>query len=168
MLDREVRLAHHGSGGFRGRDWLGGHLSLRPGQRFGRVPIHRVCVQQPRQPLDFLFVFPIPLGELGETAECDDILAVELEHLLEDAEGGRIIFLVDEATGVDDVGADVIGVELEAVLAEVDRVIYKPRFTIGIREGRKIASLGIVPKARFEFVDLAGVGQRPRPPVCLA
>src|SRR5207247_5984191 len=64
----------------------------------------------------------------------------------------------DEAAGVDDVGADGIGMELQAGLSPVNGVIYKPRFTIGVGQGREIPPLRVVPKARFEFVDFAGVG----------
>ena len=154
VLNREIGFRHGlrcGCGSRRG-------FAFGARERFGRVAVHRVGIQQAGQPLDFLFVFPVPLRQLGEAAESDDVLAVQSEDVGEDAQGRGVVLLVDEAAGVDDVGADVIGVELEAVLAEIDGVIYKPCFTIGVRQGGKVSALGVIPKARFELVDLAGVG----------
>ena len=154
VLDRKVRLGHRRGSCGGGR----GGLPLGARQRFGRVAIHRVGVQKPRQPLDLFVVLPVPLSQLGEPTQGDDVFAVEAQDLLEDTERAGVVFLVDEAAGVDDVGADVIGMQLETVLTELDRVIYKPCFTIGVRQGGEVSALGVVPVARFELVDLAGVG----------
>jgi len=92
VLDREIRLGHRRRGG---------SLAFGARQRFGGVSIHRVGVQEPRQPLHLFSVLAVPLGELRESAQGDDVFTIEAEDLLEDAQRRAIVFLVDEAPGVD-------------------------------------------------------------------
>ena len=155
MLDREIGLPHRLCGG-RGRRF---DSELPPGARqgFRGVTVHRIGIQQARQPLGLFLVPSVPPGELGQGTQGNDVLPIQLEDLLEHACSSRIVLLVDEAAGVDDMSTDIVGVELQAVLTEGDGVIYKSCFTIGVGQGSEIAALGIIIKARFELLDLAGV-----------
>jgi hypothetical protein len=164
-LDRRLRLHEHGRHGLfnrccrrwsrrRGR----GRFGTDPGEALGRFPVHRVRHEEAIEPLRGGAEPLVALGDFGEHLEGEDVLGIELQDTAEYHVGAGVVFLVDETPSVHDMTADVVGVELQASLAELDGVIYKPCLAIRISERREIPPLGILPVARFELLDLAGVG----------
>ena len=128
MLDGKIRLCHRRGGCFRGGrrsggSARGGQLAFRARQGFGGIAIHRIGVEETAQPFHRLVVLSSAFGELGQAAQRDDVFPVEVQDLFKDIVGGGVVLLIDQAPGIDDVGTDIIGVQLETFLTQANRVI---------------------------------------------
>jgi hypothetical protein len=99
----------------------------------------------------------VPLRDFRKDFEREDVFGIEIEHLAKYRLGAGVIFLVNEAATVDDVTADIVRMQLQSGLAQLNGVIYKPRFAIRVRQRREVPPFGILPVARFELFDLASV-----------
>jgi len=60
------------------------------------------------------------VGDLGQDLERQHVFRVERQHLAEHLGGARVVLLIHEAAPEHDVGADIVGVQLETGLAEVE------------------------------------------------
>jgi hypothetical protein len=63
------------------------------------------------------------LGYLGQDLERQDVFRVERQDFAEHAGGAGVVLLVHEAAPEHDVGADVVGVPLEARRTQLDSSI---------------------------------------------
>ncbi len=78
-----------------------------------RIAVHRIGREESGQPFRRLAVPAAALGDLRQDFERKDVLGIECQDLAKHIGGAGIVLLIDHAAPEDDVGADVIGMELE-------------------------------------------------------
>ena len=117
MLDQEVRARSRRGVGHEAHDRLRGlrgarhrRPCLRPRERLRRVAVHGIGRQQAAEPVHLLAEPSAALGDFCEDPERQHVFWVEGQHLPKHVGGAGIVLLVDQATPVNDVRADIIGV----------------------------------------------------------
>ena len=153
----EGRLGRRGGHRHRGLRRQRGRLALGAGQRLRGVPVHRVDGEQLTEPVD-RYVQPIgTAGNVGENLQRQHVLGIQAQHLAEHRFGSRVVLLLEQAAPVHDVGADIVGVKLQPLAAQVDSKVNLARLAIGVRQWGEVAPLRILVVAVLEFLDFAGV-----------
>jgi len=95
-----------------------------------RLLVHRIDIEEPREPRMRLVTVPGPLGNLPQRPERDDVLLVHGQHAPECLARFVVVLFVEETAAQDDEAAHVVGTIGQMASEQRERFFQPPLFAV--------------------------------------